>query len=177
MFQIICVRCPTYPSPHPPAYTDTLLAERAFLAHSTRQKEVGRKSSPAPTYSLTSGHTPFPGVLRVERKVRSGGKQRCGHHTPTRMEGPGSCPRSECDRDSERQSGQEREVKQSPRHWVLAFPKCIFSPGTVSTGAWPLTPAQLVVIFLGVQLLDVLEVLLHAGSRAELHLGLSQGCS
>lgn len=68
-------------------------------------------------------------------------------------------------------------MKQGPRNWVLAFPKCICSPGTVSMSAWPLTPTQLVVIFLGVQLLDVLEVLLHAGSRAELHLGLSRGCS
>lgn len=67
-------------------------------------------------------------------------------------------------------------MKQSPRNWVLAFPNCICSPGTVSMSAWPLTSTQLVVIFLRIQLLDVLEVLLHAGSRAELHLGLSRSC-
>lgn len=68
-------------------------------------------------------------------------------------------------------------MKQSPRNWVLAFPKRLFSPGTVSTSAWPLTPTQRVVVFLRVQLLDVLDVLLHAGFRAELHCGLSRGCS
>lgn len=41
-------------------------------------KEEGRKSSPGSTYSLASGHRPFPEV----RKVKLGSKQMYQHLTP-----------------------------------------------------------------------------------------------
>lgn len=76
-------------------------------------------------------------------------------------------------------------MKQSSRNWTLAIPKCIFYPVIVPMSAWPLTLAELVVVFLRVQLLDVLKVLRHAepragagpgvGSRLLLGLGLSSG--
>lgn len=66
------------------------------------------------------------------------------------------------------QTDQEREteVKRCPGNQILAFPKCIFSPGIVPMGAWPLTPTELVVALLRVQLLDVLKVLRHGGPGA-----------
>ena len=66
-------------------------------------------------------------------------------------------------------------MDQRPRYRTLAFPEW-FSPGAVPTSAWALASAELVVILLGVQLLDVLEVPGHAGSCVWLDPAWAQGC-
>lgn len=166
MFQNISMSIvpPTHPHTLPHTHTHTLLAERASPAHSTRRKEEGRKSPPAPTHSSPLGtHLSQGPEGGEEGEVR--GYRKFGHHTPIRARG------------LDLPTVTETSERQSPRNRVLAFPKCLCSPGPVSMPAWPLSPARLVVILLEVQLLGVREVLLHARSRAALHLGLSGGCS
>lgn len=153
------------PTPFP-IHTHTLLAERASPAHSTRRKEEGRKSPPAPTHSSPLGTHLSQGPEGGE-EGEVGGRGSLG---TTRLYVRGAGP-------AHGVTVTETSERQSPRNRVLAFPKCLCSPGPVSMPAWPLSPARLVVILLGVQLLGVREVLLHAGSRAALHLGLSGGCS
>ena len=65
--------------------------------------------------------------------------------------------------EGQRVTGSYTRVEQSPRYQTLAFPEWSFSPGAVPTSAWALVLAELVVVLLGVQLLDVLEVPGHAG--------------
>lgn len=78
--------------------------------------------------------------------------------------------------EGQRVTGSYTRVEQSPRYKTLAFPEWSFSPGAVPTSAWALVSAELVVVLLGVQLLDVLEIPGHAGFWVWLDPAWARGC-